>query len=120
MCGIPSAGARKSIGTEQSRDDQVRIAQKSCDWSHLRYLFAMFSDGRTPLMSGNWKLNPITLSEATQLASDLAKLTEITSGVDVAVFPPFPYIAPVAETLRGSKVKVQLFTLVESVISANR
>jgi hypothetical protein len=57
-------------------------------------------------MGGNWKLNPVTLAEATNLASDLVKLTKDTKGVDIAVFPPYPYIAPVAEKLRGSNIKV--------------
>jgi triosephosphate isomerase len=58
-------------------------------------------------MGGNWKLNPVTLSEATNLASDLVRLTKNTKGVDIAVFPPYPFIAPVAEKLRGSHVQVR-------------
>jgi triosephosphate isomerase len=58
-------------------------------------------------MGGNWKLNPVTLAQATSLASDVVRLTKNTKGVDIVVFPPCPFIAPVAEMLRGSNVRVR-------------
>lgn len=57
-------------------------------------------------MGGNWKLNPVTLTEANTLAGDLVKLTKGTKGVDVVVFPPFPFLATVATKIAGSSIKV--------------
>lgn len=46
-----------------------------------------------------------TLQSATALAADLVKgLGGGVAGVDVGVCPPAPYLIPVAEKLRGSKV----------------
>lgn len=64
-------------------------------------------------MGGNWKLNPVTLTEAVNLASEVVKLTKGVSGVDVALFPPAPFVAPVAEKLRGSNVKVSVESLLQ-------
>ena len=59
-------------------------------------------------MGGNWKLNPIALSEATSLASNLVQLTKDTTGVDVVVFPPYPFLVPVADKIASSNVKVRI------------
>lgn len=60
---------------------------------------------RTPLMAGNWKMNT-DLTEAVQLAKDVAAAAAQSKGVDVAVCVPFPFLIPVKEALAGSKVGV--------------
>jgi triosephosphate isomerase len=61
---------------------------------------------RKPLLAGNWKMNH---TRATALAFAKA-LREGLGGAgaraDVALFPPFPYLAPLAEALKGSGVAV--------------
>jgi len=57
---------------------------------------------RTPLIAGNWKMNT-NLDEAVALAKDVAAAAEGAS-CDVAVCAPYPFLYPVAEALKGSKV----------------
>eukprot|EP00322_Chrysochromulina_rotalis_P002708 CAMPEP_0115859808 /NCGR_PEP_ID=MMETSP0287-20121206/16806_1 /TAXON_ID=412157 /ORGANISM="Chrysochromulina rotalis, Strain UIO044" /LENGTH=289 /DNA_ID=CAMNT_0003314119 /DNA_START=47 /DNA_END=916 /DNA_ORIENTATION=+ len=57
---------------------------------------------RTPLMMGNWKMNTL-LPEAVSLAKEVAEAAK-TSNADVAVCVPYPYLVPVGEALKGSKV----------------
>ncbi|MDB5309547.1 MAG: pgk tpi [Gemmataceae bacterium] len=57
---------------------------------------------RKKLVAGNWKMNT-TLAEARALAAAVAAGTTPASA-DVAVCPPFPWLLPVAEVLRGSVV----------------
>lgn len=56
---------------------------------------------RRPLVAGNWKMNG-TLAFCDSLARTLA--ASRAGAVDVAVCPPFPYLACVAERLQGSHV----------------
>ena len=61
---------------------------------------------RRPFIGGNWKMN-LTQGEAIDLASALAdKVTG--DAAQVAVFPPFPYLLPVATVLheRGAPIAV--------------
>jgi Triosephosphate isomerase len=55
--------------------------------------------------AGNWKENPCTLKEATDLTAAVAEAAKQAQGVDVAVFPSFPFIQPCNEKA-GSVVKV--------------
>jgi triosephosphate isomerase len=64
----------------------------------------MLADGRKALMGGNWKLNPITISEANSLATGLVELTKDVSTVDAIIFPPMPFVHPVGEKLAGSNI----------------
>jgi triosephosphate isomerase len=57
---------------------------------------------RKKLVAGNWKMNT-TLAEAKSLAAAVAA-GSTASAADVAVCVPFPWLIPVAESLRGSKV----------------
>ena len=66
---------------------------------------------RTPLMAGNWKMNPKTLREAESLAAlvaaaDRAQGGSATRGCDVLVCPPAPFLPAVAAVLAGSSVKL--------------
>lgn len=58
---------------------------------------------RDSCMAGNWKMNPVTLDEATALAKEVVAASASAPG-DFAVFVPYPYLGPVADILKGSKV----------------
>src|SRR5690242_17182992 len=58
---------------------------------------------RRKLVAGNWKMNT-TLAEAKALASALAAGVGANAAADVAVCPPFPWLVPVGEVLKGSRV----------------
>ena len=58
-------------------------------------------------IAGNWKMNPTTLDEAKKLAADVvASAAKSTRDLDVLVCCPYPFLAPVAEVCKGTKVKV--------------
>jgi triosephosphate isomerase len=59
---------------------------------------------RQPFVAGNWKMFT-TAATARELASAVAKGVT-SSSVRVAVCPPFPYLATVADLLRGSTVEL--------------
>ncbi|KAL1519482.1 hypothetical protein AB1Y20_023000 [Prymnesium parvum] len=67
---------------------------------------------RRPLIAGNWKLNPSTLAGAKALLQLLAANQRAveTSGrtdlPDVAIFPPFPFLAIALEMVQGTGIKV--------------
>ena len=58
---------------------------------------------RKPFVGGNWKMN-LNRAEAVDLAGAVAD--GVADHVDVAVFPPIPYIESVGQTIRLSAVKV--------------
>jgi triosephosphate isomerase len=61
---------------------------------------------RRLLVAGNWKMNT-TRASAVALARAVVEGTaESTARVDVLVSPPFPYLLPVVEVVRGSRVAV--------------
>lgn len=60
---------------------------------------------RTPLIAGNWKMN-LDRQAAVALAAAVAQRTRELEGVELVVCPPSVYLLPVAEALRGSKIKV--------------
>lgn len=56
---------------------------------------------RLPLLAGNWKMNPAGLDQALTLAGAVeAAAAERVGAVEVAVFPPFPWLVPVHEQRR--------------------
>jgi triosephosphate isomerase (TIM) len=57
---------------------------------------------RKKFIAGNWKMYT-SLAGAKELAAAVAKGV-VDDKVTVAVCPPFPWLLPVAETLKGSKV----------------
>lgn len=59
--------------------------------------------GRTPIIGGNWKMN-LDLGEAQTLASEVRHRLSAYLGAQTLVFPPFPYLLPVAERLAGSAI----------------
>ena len=58
--------------------------------------------GRKLIVAGNWKMN-LSRAAAVALAEGVAS-EQASAGVEVAVFPTFPWIAPVSEALAGSEV----------------
>jgi len=62
-------------------------------------------NARTAVTGGNWKMNPTTLDEATELAKGLLTDTASIPG-EAIVFPPFPFLGPVGDILKGSKVQL--------------
>ena len=60
---------------------------------------------RTPLVSGNWKMN-LDRQAAVALAQAVCARADATQGVDVALYPSFVYLEEVARTAAGSRVAV--------------
>jgi triosephosphate isomerase len=58
---------------------------------------------RQKFIAGNWKMFT-TRATAQQLAAAIAQGVGAEERVSVAVCPPFPYLLPVAEAVRGSRV----------------
>jgi triosephosphate isomerase (TIM) len=58
---------------------------------------------RTPFVAGNWKMH-LTAQPARELAEGIAKSSESVKGVDIALCPPFPLLAPVKDVLGGTHV----------------
>lgn len=59
---------------------------------------------RKRIVAGNWKMNK-NLAEASALASALSKMA-FPDNVRVIVAPPFPFIVPVAEAVKGSCIEL--------------
>ena len=62
-------------------------------------------ENRKPFISGNWKMFK-TCSEAVEAASNLSKIVESVSDVDIMIAPPFTALSPVSEAIKGSPVKL--------------
>src|SRR5215211_5114705 len=56
---------------------------------------------RRMFVAGNWKMNTDRVA-GTELARAVAAGVPAGSAVEVLVAPPFPYLLPVGETIRGS------------------
>jgi triosephosphate isomerase len=61
---------------------------------------------RTILVAGNWKMN-LLLASGRDLAKALARqYPAAVAEVEILVFPPFPYLAAIAECVAGSAIQV--------------
>ena len=61
---------------------------------------------RKYIVAGNWKMNT-TVPEGVALAKAVVeKAKDLPANVELVVAPPFTHLAPVAEALKGSKVKL--------------
>ena len=58
---------------------------------------------RRPFIAGNWKMN-LNRDEAVALARGIAESVGSASDIDVAVCPPFVYLAAVGQAIEGSSV----------------
>jgi len=71
---------------------------------------------RRPMIAGNWKLNPSTISEAVTLLKLISANfinhnrascnSDSDDGVDVVIFPPFPFLTTAISLLDGTGIKV--------------
>ena len=67
----------------------------------------MAGGSRQPLLAANWKMNPLTATDAIELAHGVTPAaSEHASLVEVALFPPFPWLLPVWEALEGTGVEI--------------
>lgn len=60
----------------------------------------------TPLIIGNWKMNPQSLLVATSLAKEVLKEVSRVQHVDVGIAPPSIFLESVAALTKGKKLKV--------------
>ncbi|MEY3011867.1 MAG: hypothetical protein RIT45_602 [Pseudomonadota bacterium] len=58
---------------------------------------------RTTIVGGNWKMH-LDLEGALALASEVRNRLASHRGADVLIFPSFPFLAPVAERLRETRI----------------
>jgi triosephosphate isomerase (TIM) len=56
----------------------------------------------TPLIVGNWKMNPSNLLEAEELAKMLVRGRKQKTETAVVIAPPFPYLFPVSKKIKNS------------------
>eukprot|EP00558_Chaetoceros_sp_UNC1202_P010466 CAMPEP_0197253850 /NCGR_PEP_ID=MMETSP1429-20130617/66484_1 /TAXON_ID=49237 /ORGANISM="Chaetoceros sp., Strain UNC1202" /LENGTH=94 /DNA_ID=CAMNT_0042716661 /DNA_START=56 /DNA_END=337 /DNA_ORIENTATION=- len=63
-------------------------------------------DARKPFISGNWKLNPQTKTEAVNLASEIAaKITADSPDAEVALFVPYVFLEAAMGSV-GDKLQI--------------
>jgi len=60
---------------------------------------------RTPIIAGNWKMHT-TADTAIDLARGVRERVDGIQGVEKVACPPFPFLAQVANVLRGSSIEV--------------
>lgn len=60
---------------------------------------------RTPVIAGNWKMNK-DLAQSKELAASIAKEVAGFRNVEIVVSPVAVYLSAVADSLRGSNIKV--------------
>jgi triosephosphate isomerase len=58
---------------------------------------------RRPFIAGNWKMH-LDLDGAKALASEVVRLCNQVRDRDIALIPSFPFLAPVADKLRDSRI----------------
>jgi triosephosphate isomerase len=75
------------------------------------------SDGRTPLIAGNWKMHN-TVAEAEQFVAALLPKVSTADGVDVAICPPFLALGAMVDSTRGSRVQVYAQTMHQAASGA--
>lgn len=60
----------------------------------------------TPLVIGNWKMNPLSISAAKDLFYDVRKGIARTRGVDIAVAPPFVFLPELRPFATGKNMRL--------------
>jgi triosephosphate isomerase len=63
------------------------------------------------VIAGNWKMNPATLSEATELAIAVRRASDELSGVTAVVCPPTIWLADVARAVAGGRLAIGAQTM---------
>ncbi|MCF7815952.1 MAG: triose-phosphate isomerase [Candidatus Pacebacteria bacterium] len=60
--------------------------------------------GNTPLVVGNWKMNPLSVSLSIKLATRIQKNLKNIEGVTVVISPPFIYLESVHRVQNSKKI----------------
>ena len=59
------------------------------------------------LLAANWKMNPVNAGDALDLVKGVMPAAMANPElVEVAIFPPFPWLLGIAEVLEGTTVKL--------------
>ena len=66
---------------------------------------------RTPVIAGNWKMNPASLSEATELAIAVRRAADELPDVATVVCPPTIWLADVARAVAGGRLAIGAQTM---------
>jgi triosephosphate isomerase (TIM) len=66
---------------------------------------------RTPLVAGNWKMNPPSLELALELAARVGAAAEAVPGATAVVCPPAIWLSAVADELRDRPVRLGAQTM---------
>jgi len=66
---------------------------------------------RTPVIAGNWKMHPATLSEATELAIAVRRAADALPAVTAVVCPPTIWLADVARAVAGGRLAIGAQTM---------
>ena len=118
ILGLHDAADAFVVEPAAARIRAIRFAAWSANDRHsdvwYEDSFTTTSNKRLPIMAGNWKLNPSTLPEATNLLKLLASNFVHHRGAggsegiepEVVVFPPFLFLAEALTILEGTGVKV--------------
>ncbi len=59
---------------------------------------------RTPFIGGNWKMNTLRADAIALTRAVIERCSSMTSSIDVAIFPPFPWLSDAKELLKGSSI----------------
>lgn len=74
----------------------------------------------TPIVAGNWKLNPVTPTAALKLYKDVLKgVTKPSDKVDIVMAPPTVFLSTVARIHRSKKVALAAQTVFSEVSGAH-
>ena len=66
---------------------------------------------RTPVIAGNWKMNPATLAEASELADAVRAAAETHPAVTTVICPPAIWLTGVSRLLRGGPLHLGAQTM---------
>jgi triosephosphate isomerase len=66
---------------------------------------------RTPVIAGNWKMNPTSLADATQLALSCREATDRLPGVTTVICPPTIWLADVRRAAGGGRLHIGAQTM---------
>src|SRR5262245_32614479 len=61
--------------------------------------------GRTPLIAGNWKMNP-GLDAALELVEELVEPIEAIAGVECVLCPPVIWLPLIYESVEGTAIRL--------------
>lgn len=72
----------------------------------------------TPLIVGNWKLNPVNQNDAVKLATEVVKKTKKCDHADIAFAPPAVYVDCAGKKIAKSKVALAAQNVHSEVMGA--